>query len=153
MFCDASSLAYGAVTYLRVIVYTDIICWFVVAKSWSAPLKGNSLTIPKLELQAAVLVVRLKKATVTETNVKPNSIYFWPDSRTVIKYICNESSHFPPYIMHQVNKIRRHSNIENYIKLNDSIYKWGVTSKQMIALQISVHNHGTRDTIPSKSNF
>ena len=67
--------------------------------------------------------MRLKKAIVTETNVKPNSIYFWSDSRTVIKYICNESSHFPPYIMHKVNKIQRHSNIENwsYIKTNDNI--------------------------------
>ena len=100
VFCDTSSLTYGAVAYFSVIVYDDISCRFVIAKSLLAPLKGNSLTIPKLELKAAVLAVRLKEAIVTETNVKPNSIYFWPDSRTVIKYICNENSHFPPYIMH-----------------------------------------------------
>ena len=113
MFCDTSSLDYGATAYFRVIVHDDIICRFVIAKSRLAPLKGNSLTIPKLELQATVLAVRLKEAIVTETNVKPNSIYFWLDSRTVIKYICNENSHFPPSIMHRVNEIRRHSNIEN----------------------------------------
>ena len=113
MFCDASFLAYGAVAYYRVIVHNDIICRFLIAKSRLAPLKGNSLTIPNLELQATVLAVRLKEAIVTETNVKPNSIYFWLDSRTVIKYICNENSHFPPSIMHRVNEIRRHSNIEN----------------------------------------
>ena len=123
MFCDASSLPYEAVAYFRVIVHNDIICRFVIAKSRLAPLKGNSLTIPKLELQATVLAVRLKEAIVTETNVKPNSIYFWLDSRTVIKYICNENSHFPPYIMHRVKEIRRHSNIENwsYIKTSDNI--------------------------------
>ena len=67
--------------------------------------------------------MRLNKAIVTETNVKPNSIYFSSDSRTVIKYICNENSHFPSYITHRVNKIRRHSNIENwsYIKTTDDI--------------------------------
>ena len=105
LFCDASSLAYGAVVYFRVIVHDGVICRFVIAKPRLAPLKGNSLTIPKLELQATVLAVRLKEAIVTETNVKPNSIYFWLDSRTVIKYICNENSHFPPHIMHRVNEI------------------------------------------------
>ena len=100
-------LSLRSVAYFRVIVHDDSI-------SRLAPLKGSSLTIPKLELQAAVLAVRLKEAIVTETNVKPNSIYFWSDSRTVVKYICNEISYFPPYIMYQVNKIWRHSNIENW---------------------------------------
>ena len=76
LFCDASSLAYEAVAYFRVVVHNDIICRFVTAKSRLAPLKGNSLTIPKLQLQAAVLAVKLKEAIVTETNVKLNSIYF-----------------------------------------------------------------------------
>ena len=77
LFCDASSLAYDAIAYFRVIVHNGIIFRFVIAKSRLAPLKGNSLTIPKLELQAAVLGVRLKEAIVTETNVEPNSTYFW----------------------------------------------------------------------------
>ena len=81
----------------RVIVHDDIICRFVIAKSRLAPLKGNNLTILKLEQQTAVLAVRLKEAIVTKTNVQPNSIYFWSNSRTVIKYIYNENSHFPPY--------------------------------------------------------
>ena len=133
MFCDALSLAYGAVAYLRVIVHNDIIFRFVIAKSRLAPLKGNSLTIPKLELQVAVLAVRLKEAIVTETNVKPNSIYFWSDSRTVIKYICNENSHFPPCIMHRINKIWRHSNIENwsYIKTTNNIADYCTRPRNM----------------------
>ena len=77
LFCDASSLAYGAVAYLKVIIHDDIICRFVIVKSRLAPLKGSSLTFPKRELQATVLTARLKQAIVTETNVKPNSIYFW----------------------------------------------------------------------------
>ena len=55
-------------------------------KSRLAPLKESSLTIPKLELQATVLRVRMEEAIPIETNVKPNSIYLWSDSRTVIKY-------------------------------------------------------------------
>ena len=39
-----------------------------------------------------------------------------------MKYICNENSHLLPYIKHRVNKIRHHSNIENwsYIKMTDN---------------------------------
>ena len=142
MFWDVSSLAYGAVAYVSVIVHNDIICRLIIAKSRLVPLKGHSLTIPKFELQAAVLAVRLKEAIVTEPNAKPNSIYFWLDSRTVFKYICNENSHFPPYIMHRVNEIRHYSNIEI-----------GVTSKQLITLRITAYDHGTWDTIAAKSGF
>ena len=64
----------------------------------------------------------LQEQLILSSNVKPNSIYFWPKSRTGIKYICNENSYFPLYIMHQVNEIRRHSNVENwsYIKTTDN---------------------------------
>ena len=61
-------------------------------KSRLAPLKESSLTIPKLELQATVLRVRMEEAIPIETNVKPNSIYLWSDSRTVIKYTSSISS-------------------------------------------------------------
>ena len=133
LFCYLSSLAYGGVAYFRVIVHDDIIWTFFIAKSRYAPLKGSSLTIPKLELQAAVLAMRLKEAIITETNVKPNSVYFWSHSRTAIKYICNENSHFPPHIMHRVNKIRCHSNIENwsYIKSTHNIADYCARPKNM----------------------
>ena len=133
MFWDVSSLAYGAVAYVSVIVHNDIICRLIIAKSRLVPLKGHSLTIPKFELQAAVLAVRLKEAIVTEPNAKPNSIYFWLDSRTVFKYICNENSHFPPYIMHRVNEIRHYSNIENwsYIKTTDNIADYCIRPRNM----------------------
>ena len=101
MFYDTSSFAYEAVTYFRVILHDDIISQLVITKSRQAPLNGSSLTIPKIELQATVLAVRLKEVMVTETNVKSNSVYFGLDSRTIIKYICNENSYFPPYIMHR----------------------------------------------------
>ena len=56
-FADASEIAYGVVSYLRVVT-TDgrIECTIVMAKARLAPIKR--LTIPRLELQAATLAAR-----------------------------------------------------------------------------------------------
>ena len=62
IFCDASAQAYGAVAYFVFLNkdYKQNICGFVLSKSRLSPLKEQySITILKLELKEAVLVVRL----------------------------------------------------------------------------------------------
>ena len=49
------------------------------------------MSIPRLELQAAVMAVRLKDQIVKEVEIKVNSCTFWSDSTTVIQWI--NSSH------------------------------------------------------------
>jgi hypothetical protein len=57
-FADASDVGYGVVSYLRLVCSTGIIhCAFVMSKARVAPLK--KLTIPRLELQAAITAVRI----------------------------------------------------------------------------------------------
>ena len=58
IFCDASEVAYGAVGYLR-FAFKDgtVYCCFVMGKSHLAPIK--TLTMPRLELNAAVTGVKL----------------------------------------------------------------------------------------------
>lgn len=59
-FCDASTVGFGAVTYLRVVSNEGtIMISFVLSKSCVAPLRP--LTIPRLELQGAVVALRLVK--------------------------------------------------------------------------------------------
>ncbi len=60
-FVDASKAAYGAVSYLRT-KYEDnqVSCRLIAAKSKVAPL--NPTTIPRLELMAAVLGLRLAQS-------------------------------------------------------------------------------------------
>ena len=57
VFCDASSVAYGAVTYLKCISIdkNKIVCSFVMPKSQLALIKERTLRIPRFELQAPVL--------------------------------------------------------------------------------------------------
>ena len=62
IFCDASSEAYGAVAYVNYFSKCSKkdISSFLLSKSRLAPIKEKSLAIPLLELQAAVLAIRLK---------------------------------------------------------------------------------------------
>ena len=74
-FSDASEAGYGSVSYLR-ITYPDgnVECSFVAGKSRNAPLK--TVTIPRLELQAAVLAVRMDKAIRMELELDIRRVTF-----------------------------------------------------------------------------
>ncbi|XP_045033927.1 uncharacterized protein LOC116933188 [Daphnia magna] len=63
-FCDASTVGFGSVVYLQVVYRNKIVTVnFVTSKSRVAPLRP--LTVPKLELQGAVVALRLWIASKT----------------------------------------------------------------------------------------
>ena len=121
IFADASSLAYGAAAYFRILSSPNIKVSFIMGKSRLAPLNEKSLTIPKLELQAAVIASRLKVKILEEIDLNIHRIYFWTDSKTVLKYIRHEKKRFPVYIMHQVSEIRLNSDINDWHFISGSI--------------------------------
>ncbi|XP_042206555.1 uncharacterized protein LOC121855585 [Homarus americanus] len=89
-FCDASQVAYGAVTYLRMVDSSGSIqCSFVYGRAKLAPLK--QLTIPRLELCAAVLAVNADRTIRRETTMTIHESYFWTDSMLVLQYTANSS--------------------------------------------------------------
>ena len=107
-FCDASQSAYGAVSYLRLINSDDQIhCSFLIGKSRLAPLKQT--TIPRLELAAATVSIRLNKMLKKELEMPIDTITFWTDSMTVIRYIESESKRFHTYVANRVAFIREDS--------------------------------------------
>ena len=57
---------------------------YVIGKCRVAPIRY--MTIPKLELQAAVYVVRLRKQILNEHDVRIDKIYHWTDSSTVLQW-------------------------------------------------------------------
>ncbi|KAB0805650.1 hypothetical protein PPYR_02620 [Photinus pyralis] len=78
-FSDASQLAYGCCAYIRIQDFNNkyhvhLLC----AKSKVAPLK--TLTIPRLELCAALLSAQLASKLITILNTKFAETYFWCDS-------------------------------------------------------------------------
>ena len=64
VFCDASEIAYRAVAYFPTVTYGHIKVSFVLSNTRLAPTK--TLTLPSLELQAAVVAARIKTKILEE---------------------------------------------------------------------------------------
>ena len=58
---------------------------YVIGKCRVAPIRH--MTIPKLELQAAVYGVRLRKQILSEHDVSIDKIYHWTDSSLVLQWL------------------------------------------------------------------
>ncbi|XP_013171141.1 PREDICTED: uncharacterized protein LOC106120362 [Papilio xuthus] len=105
IFCDASLKAYAAVVYWR-FIRTDgkVFVCFVTSKSRVSPLRP--LSVPRLELQAALLAARLASTVRTEhTDITPTRRYFWTDSKTVLQWIRSDPRTFKPYVAHRLGEI------------------------------------------------
>ena len=86
IFCDASELAYEAVTYLRFAFKDGTTHWFfVMAKSQLTPIR--TLTMPRLELNAAVIGVKLCNIIIHEIDLPIEKNKFWSDSMLTLQYI------------------------------------------------------------------
>ena len=106
-FSDASLLGYGAVAYLRIVDFDEsIYCGFVMGKCRVAPLKAVS--VPRLELVAAVLSVKLKEILTTELGIDLDfsEVYMWTDSTTVLKYIKNDNMRYKTFVANRVTILR-----------------------------------------------
>ena len=52
-------------------------------------MKVATLTVPRLELQAAVIAMRLKLAILDQLEFLVSTVRLWSDSQIIIKYIHN----------------------------------------------------------------
>ena len=88
-FSDASTSGYGCCSYLRVICGNGrIYCSLIVRKSRVAPSKVT--TIPRLELTAALLSVKMCSMLRKELTYKISDKVFWTDSKIVLSYLKND---------------------------------------------------------------
>ncbi|KAK3886574.1 hypothetical protein Pcinc_009223 [Petrolisthes cinctipes] len=100
-FADASEIGYGVVTYLRLSNDNgDVYCAFLYGRSRVAPLK--SVTIPRLELTAATLAVRVNDVIVNALEIPVGRIHFWTDSTAVLRYIRNTKSRFHTFVANRL---------------------------------------------------
>ncbi|XP_055604724.1 uncharacterized protein LOC129752959 [Uranotaenia lowii] len=102
-FVDASELAYAAVTYVRFQQGDRVECVIVGAKARVAPLKF--LSTPRMELQAAVIGVRLADSISKALLFKINQRIFWSDSRDVLCWIRSDHRRYSHYVGHRVSEI------------------------------------------------
>lgn len=85
MFGDASEKGYSAVAYIRQDSRNKIEVSFVSGKAKVAPLKH--MTVPRLELQAALLASRLAASILVDLSLKIHHVFYWIDSMVVLSWI------------------------------------------------------------------
>nr|XP_033339068.1 uncharacterized protein LOC117227701 [Megalopta genalis] len=104
-FCDASEIGYGACIYLRSSnangqIQSRLLC----AKSRVAPLK--SVTLPRLELCGAQLLVKLYATVLNSIHVRIDQTIFWTDSTITLHWI-NSSPHLlKAFVVNRVSDIQ-----------------------------------------------
>ena len=98
-FSDASTKAYGAVVYICQNQETSL----VMSKSCVAPIK--TVTLPKLELMAAVMATRLVQFVRSSLHLQTDDhIHMWTDSQIVLHWICRPHNS-NPFVSHRVAEI------------------------------------------------
>ena len=96
-FSDASQNGYGQCSYLRLTDSRDRIhCSFAMGKTRVAPLKP--VTIPRLELTAAVVASKIGCVLRKELECKEVKKTYWTDSRTVVGYVNNDARRFHVFV-------------------------------------------------------
>ena len=96
-FADACEYGYGQVSYLRLVDKNGRIhCSLMIGKARVAPLKV--MTIPRMELVAATLSIKMSILLRKELEIPVNKEVFWTDSEVVLGYIRNESKRFKLFV-------------------------------------------------------
>lgn len=106
-FCDASSVGYAAVVYLRVLDSSGCpVISLLGAKTKMAPLKSS--TIPRLELCAALLLAKwmARMKNTLSTKLQIVDFYAWSDSATVLNWIQCPHELFKIFVSNRVHKIQ-----------------------------------------------
>ncbi|XP_038062620.1 uncharacterized protein LOC119733113 [Patiria miniata] len=103
-FCNASERGYGAVTYLRLQdVDERVSSCLLMAKAKLAPLKKT--TIPRLELAAGVVSVKLDEMIRRELLLPLQESVFWSDSMIVLHYLRNEDKRYQTFVTNRISRI------------------------------------------------
>ncbi|KAE8278171.1 hypothetical protein D5F01_LYC23759 [Larimichthys crocea] len=108
VFCDASEAAYGSVAYLRTVDSNQQVqVSFVMARSRVAP--RRQLTIPRLELCAALTGAQLARMLKAELTLPLHRLVMWTDSTTVLTWLQSESCQYKIFVAHRITEILEHT--------------------------------------------
>lgn len=113
IFSDASERAYGSVAYLRTTDYKgQIHVSFVLARSRVAPKKH--LSMPRLELSAALTGAQLASVLQTELTLPIEQVFLWSDSTTVLHWLRSKSFRYKVFVGTRVAEIQTLTEVTNW---------------------------------------
>ena len=110
IFCDASQKAYGACAYLRQTNGDEQSSHLIMCKTRVAPVKEH--TIPRLELMATLLGIRLVHFIRTQLPLQFNRVCVWTDSICVLGWINAPQKKQPVFIENRLTEIRAESGVQ-----------------------------------------
>lgn len=113
-FCDSSTLAYGAVIYLKVLeLDNSVSVSLVLSKARVCPLRP--VTLPRLELLGAVVGSKLLRSVMGSMNVPEDVKYFcWTDSKVVLQWIKSDPTRWKPFVCNRVAQIQELTEPESW---------------------------------------
>ncbi len=111
-FVDASESSYAAVCYLRYSYGDAVNCTMIASKTRVAPLK--LVSIPRLELKAALLGARLAKHIIESHSVHVDKCVYWSDSRTVLAWLRSDHRRYKQFVAFRVSEILEMTDVKEW---------------------------------------
>ncbi|XP_062710566.1 uncharacterized protein LOC134288752 [Aedes albopictus] len=104
-FADASKSAYGACVYIRCVRRDgSAVAHLLCSKSKVAPLR--EMTIPRLELCAALLLAKLVAKVAPTLKLSFDEVKLWSDSKIVLAWINKPLDRLQVYVRNRVAQIK-----------------------------------------------
>jgi len=104
-FCDASERAFASAVYLHTENSTgQVQTQLLLAKTKVSPLK--SVSIPRLELCGALLLVQTVKTVIKSFSITFDKITCWTDSTIVLAWLKSEPCRWKTFVANRVSKIQ-----------------------------------------------
>ncbi|XP_062538351.1 uncharacterized protein LOC134206637 [Armigeres subalbatus] len=128
MFVDASESAYACAAYVVLDCIGGRRCTLIASKTKVSPLKP--LSIPRLELQAAMMGTRLMQSICSSMTLPIDKRFFWTDSSTVLAWLRSDSRKYHQFVGFRVGEILSSSNIDEWryvptcLNVADEATKW-----------------------------
>ncbi|XP_062553818.1 uncharacterized protein LOC134219136 [Armigeres subalbatus] len=112
VFVDASESAMSAVVFLRFSKGGQLECSLVAAKTRVAPMKYTS--IPRLELQAAVLGCRLAANVTRNLTMNISKRTYWTDSRNVLCWLHADHKRYSAFVGSRISEMLESTDIHDW---------------------------------------
>lgn len=112
VFADSSESAMGACAYLVSRGIDGVSVHLITSRSRVAPVK--KVTIPRLELTAAVMAARLASCIAAALQIDPANVFLWSDSTITLHWTNRNPLSLTPYIANRVTTIQELTNISQW---------------------------------------
>ncbi|XP_062704114.1 uncharacterized protein LOC134286510 [Aedes albopictus] len=112
VFVDASESAMSAVVFLRLVEGDQVECSLIAGKTRVAPLKYTS--IPRLELQAAVLGCRLAKSVTENLTMNISTCTYWTASQNVLCWLRADHKRYSAFVGSRISEIQESTDVREW---------------------------------------